>query len=136
MPNPTVSFPGYDLAPDIEQLGTKLVLPSLTTTGKIALTTAGQPTLSLTNNVETIVPGSMQFGLLLIEETGVSGNVGFFLIAASFGAVLIAQSSGALFSVATNTASKLNVYWNGTNIVIQNKVGADRLVRILPIQIG
>jgi hypothetical protein len=123
MPNPTVSFPGYDLAPDIEQLGTKLVLPSLTTTGKIALTTAGQPTLSLTNNVETIVPGS-------------SGNVGFFLIAASFGAVLIAQSSGALFSVATNTASKLNVYWNGTNIVIQNKVGADRLVRILPIQIG
>jgi hypothetical protein len=102
-----------------------------------ALDNAGTGQSVANEGVITPVGNANNFsGLLQVNETSVRGYVALFLCGGQTTAVaLVAQSGGSDYSVSAGTAGKINVYYSGGVINVQNRLGSTISLQVTPIRI-
>jgi hypothetical protein len=73
-------------------------------------------------------------GLLIVNEANANGVIGIFACGAAT-TVLISESLAGYYSATSGTASRCNVYYNGSNyLTIENKQGGSRTFSVVAIR--
>jgi Concanavalin A-like lectin/glucanases superfamily len=71
-------------------------------------------------------------GMIIVSDSLVNGSCGVFLV--GNGVRLIGDSQGSSYSHTPGTAGRINVYWSGSRIVIQNTTGSTCSVSVASIR--
>ena len=70
-------------------------------------------------------------GLIMLHETAVDGVAALFLCG-GFGTTLIAETAAGYYTNTSGTASRINVYYNGTpSLTIENRRGGSRTLNVM-----
>lgn len=84
---------------------------------------------TLANNAIATISG-LQKGIIVITESGIgSGETGVILIGADASGTIIAQTAGAYYSITASAGGKLSVYKSGSDLKLENKLGAQATLR-------
>ena len=111
-------------------------VPSSGGTAIWALDTTASSTLSINNDAIGYPFGSANnfAGMLIVNDEATDGSIAAFLLG---GGVSFMYGQTVIFSTTVDTASKINIYVNGSGyIAIQNKTGVTRTIRITAIRVG
>jgi hypothetical protein len=100
--------------------GGGVVAPATAGVGLFALDTSAGPSVTLAVNAVSIIAGSYS-GMFVVND-GASGAAAFI---AGGGGIVMLGASQASFSTAAGTASKINVYLDGSyRVCVENKQAA------------
>jgi len=117
---------------EFERMNTGLVDASATPIPTIyrntsQLTGSATNTFTIPNATTFILPTPLNGGATIWIANGAFGGVARFWLRGLLGARFVDgpyEDGSVVFTNVANTANKINVYWNGTNYVIQNNLGA------------
>ncbi len=113
-----------------------MIPPTSDGTATFGIDSSGGTALSIANNA-TATPFSNAnnfSGILMVNDPQQTGETGMFIVGGSSTVALLGQS-GTLYSVASGTAGKVNVYASAGVVTIQNKQGNTIAFKVFAIRI-